>query len=171
MAPPTRGCGASGSRLVIRFSSHARTRMGPRGTSEEEIAEVLAKGLPDVAGAGRQAKSLIYPFGRTWSRRTYEQKKVRVIYIHDGEDTVVVTVYVYQWELVMKLTYDAPNDLLYIAFEEGQSPVRNEDAAEGVVLDITEDGHIAGIEILDASKVLDLRKLLPIEYAATVTRA
>lgn len=95
MAPPTRGCGASGSRLVIRFSSHARTRMGPRGTSEEEIAEVLAKGLPDVAGAGRQAKSLIYPFGRTWSRRTYEQKKVRVIYIHDGEDTVVVTVYVY----------------------------------------------------------------------------
>ena len=25
----------------------------------------------------------------------------------------------------MKLTYDAPNDLLYIAFEEGQSPVRN----------------------------------------------
>ena len=66
----------------------------------------------------------------------------------------------------MKLTYDAPNDLLYIAFDESSSAVRNEDAADGVVLDITEDGHIAGIEILDASKVLDLKNLLPIEYSA-----
>ncbi len=66
----------------------------------------------------------------------------------------------------MKLTYDAPNDLLYIAFDDSLSAVRNEDAAEGVVLDITEDGHIAGIEIIEASKVLDLKKLLPIEYAA-----
>ena len=66
----------------------------------------------------------------------------------------------------MRLTYDAPNDLLYIAFDESTSAVRNEDAADGVVLDITEDGHIAGIEIIDASKVLDLRKLLPIEFSA-----
>lgn len=65
----------------------------------------------------------------------------------------------------MKLTYDAQNDLLYIAFDESSGAVRNEDAADGVVLDITEDGHIAGIEIIDASKVLDLKKLLPIEYA------
>ena len=66
----------------------------------------------------------------------------------------------------MKLTYDAPNDLLYIAFDDTSIAVRNEDAADGVVLDITEDGHIAGIEIIDASKVLDLKKLLPIEYSA-----
>ena len=64
----------------------------------------------------------------------------------------------------MRLTYDAPNDLLYIEFDGEAKPVRNEDAADGVVLDITEDGHIAGIEILDASKVLNLGQLLPIEY-------
>ncbi|MGE3421202.1 MAG: DUF2283 domain-containing protein [Dehalococcoidia bacterium] len=69
----------------------------------------------------------------------------------------------------MRLTYDAPNDLLYIAFDDSSSAVRNEDAADGVVLDITEDGHIAGIEIIDASKVLDLRKLLPIEFSAPAT--
>ena len=66
----------------------------------------------------------------------------------------------------MTLTYDAPNDLLYIEFDGSAAHVRNEDAAEGVVLDVTEDGHIAGIEILDASKVLDLENLLPVEYAA-----
>ncbi|MGE0599540.1 MAG: DUF2283 domain-containing protein [Dehalococcoidia bacterium] len=69
----------------------------------------------------------------------------------------------------MKVTYDTPNDLLYIAFDESSDAVRNEDAADGVVLDITEDGHIAGIEIMEASKVLDLRKLLPIEYSAPAT--
>jgi uncharacterized protein YuzE len=64
----------------------------------------------------------------------------------------------------MRLTYDAPNDLLYIEFDAEAKHVRNEDAADGVVLDITEDGHIAGIEILDASKVLNLGRLFPIEY-------
>jgi len=65
----------------------------------------------------------------------------------------------------MRLTYDAPHDLLYIQFDASDPPVRNEDAGEGVVLDITEDGRLAGIEILDASKVLDLRQLLPVEFA------
>lgn len=64
----------------------------------------------------------------------------------------------------MKLTYDATNDLLYIAFDDEPGPIRNGDASDGVVLDITVEGRIAGIEILDASKVLDLKRLLPVEY-------
>jgi len=65
----------------------------------------------------------------------------------------------------MRLTYDAPNDLLYIEFDPSSPAVRNEDAGEGVVLDITEEGKLAGIEILDASKMLDLRHLLPVKFA------
>jgi hypothetical protein len=57
------------------MSDHARTRIARRGTTEAEIAEVLEKGLPDIARPGRLAKSLIYPFGRTWGGRTYEQKR------------------------------------------------------------------------------------------------
>ena len=63
----------------------------------------------------------------------------------------------------MKLTYDRTHDLLYMSFSDGREPVRNEDAGEGVVLDITEDGRIAGIEILDASKHLDIERLTPVE--------
>ena len=81
--------------MAIRFPDHVRTRVARRGTTEDEIAEVLAKGLPDIARPGRRAKSLIYPFGRAWGGRTYEQKKVRVIYVLEEDDTVVVTVYVY----------------------------------------------------------------------------
>ena len=63
----------------------------------------------------------------------------------------------------MKLTYDRSNDLLYMSFGEGVEPVRNEDAGEGVVLEITESGRLAGIEILDASKLLDIDRLTPVE--------
>ena len=66
-------------------------------------------------------------------------------------------------ETGMKLTYDTIEDLLYIEFDASRPPVRNEDAGEGVVLDITDDGKLARIEILDASKMLDLRQLLPVE--------
>ena len=41
------------------------------------------------------AKSIVFPFGRVWGTRRYEQKKVRVIYVVEGEDEFVVTVYVY----------------------------------------------------------------------------
>ena len=71
----------------------------------------------------------------------------------------------------MKVTYDAKFDLLYLAFDPSATGVRNEDAGEGVVLDISEDGRLAGIEILDASKVLDVSRLLPIEFEAASASA
>lgn len=66
----------------------------------------------------------------------------------------------------MKVTYDAKFDLLYLEFDPAAKAVRNEDAGEGVVLDIGDDGRLAGIEILDASKVIDVSRLLPIEFEA-----
>ena len=40
----------------------------------------------------------------------------------------------------------------------------NRRLAEDIVLDVGEDDKIVGIEILDASKRLNLEKLLPIQY-------
>ena len=64
----------------------------------------------------------------------------------------------------MKVTYDSKFDLLYLEFDGSAEHVRNEDAGDGVVLDLTEDGRLAGIEILDASRHLDLSRLLPVEF-------
>jgi uncharacterized protein YuzE len=64
----------------------------------------------------------------------------------------------------MKLTHHLTEDLLYIEFDPAATCARNEDLSERVVLDVTEDRHIAGIEILDPSKVLKLEEL-PVEFA------
>ncbi|MGH7792897.1 MAG: DUF2283 domain-containing protein [Thermodesulfobacteriota bacterium] len=42
--------------------------------------------------------------------------------------------------------------------------VVNKRVSDDVVLDIGEDERIVGIEILDASKHLNLEKLLPVKY-------
>ncbi len=50
----------------------------------------------------------------------------------------------------MRITYDAQVDALYIRFVE--ATVTSEHVAEGIAVDYTADGRVAGIEILDARK-------------------
>lgn len=53
----------------------------------------------------------------------------------------------------MKIEYDPEADALYIQLREAH-PDDNIDIEEGVTVDVDKDGHIVGVEILDASKRL-----------------
>ena len=64
----------------------------------------------------------------------------------------------------MQILYNAKTDLLYIRLDERKQDVVNRRPSEDVVLDIGEDNRIVGIEILDASKHLNLEGLLPVKY-------
>ncbi|MGC8786799.1 MAG: DUF2283 domain-containing protein [Anaerolineae bacterium] len=64
----------------------------------------------------------------------------------------------------MQILYDAKKDLLYIRLDEQKQAVINRRVSEDVVLDIGEGDRIVGIEILDASKRLNLDRLLPVKY-------
>jgi uncharacterized protein YuzE len=71
----------------------------------------------------------------------------------------------------MKVTYDPRADALYIQFREGKF-ARNQEVAEGVILDIGEGEALLGIEILEASSRFSLEDLarvevlMPLELAA-----
>ena len=62
----------------------------------------------------------------------------------------------------MQVHYDDRTDLLYIRLDDPPQEVLNRDVAEGVTLDIGAGDRIVGIEILDASRRLDLRQTLPV---------
>jgi len=64
----------------------------------------------------------------------------------------------------MQIMYNAKTDLLYFRLDERKQQVINRRLSEDIVLDIGEDGRIVGIEILDASKHLNLERLLPVKY-------
>ena len=66
----------------------------------------------------------------------------------------------------MQIFYDTTTDLLYIRLDDRKQPIINRRLAEDVVLDVGEDDKIIGIEILDASKRINLNKLLPVQHEA-----
>ncbi len=59
----------------------------------------------------------------------------------------------------MKIEYDQEADALYIQLR-AVHPDDNIDIEEGVTVDLDKEGHIIGIEILDASERLGLESLL-----------
>lgn len=63
----------------------------------------------------------------------------------------------------MKITYDKEVDAAYIRLSDGQ-PSGVVEISEGVNLDMTEDGKIVGIEILDATQKFPLQALFSCEY-------
>ena len=64
----------------------------------------------------------------------------------------------------MQILYNVKTDLLYIRLDDRKQQVINKRLSEDIVLDIGEDNRIVGIEILDASKHLNLERLLPVGY-------
>jgi len=60
--------------------------------------------------------------------------------------------------------YDAKTDLLYFRLDSQKQQVVNKRVSEDIVLDIGSGDKIVGIEILDASKHLDLESLLPMKF-------
>ena len=64
----------------------------------------------------------------------------------------------------MNILYNDKIDLLYIRLDEKKQEVVNKRISEDIVLDIGKDERLIGIEILDASKRVNLKRLLPIKY-------
>ena len=64
----------------------------------------------------------------------------------------------------MQILYNAKTDLLYLRLDERKQDVTNRRLSEDIVLDIGDDDRIVGIEILEASKHLNLESLLPVKY-------
>ncbi len=64
----------------------------------------------------------------------------------------------------MQILYNDKTDLLYLRLDDRKQQVVNKRVSEDVVLDMGEGDRIIGIEILDASKHLNLERLLPVSY-------
>jgi uncharacterized protein YuzE len=67
----------------------------------------------------------------------------------------------------MQILYNSKTDLLYLRLDDRPQEVINRRVSDDMVLDIGADECIVGIEILDASRHVNLASLLPLEYAVT----
>ena len=67
----------------------------------------------------------------------------------------------------MQILYNPRTDLLYLRLDGRKQQVINKRIAEDIVLDLGADDKIVGIEILDASKHLNLKRLLPVSFGTS----
>jgi uncharacterized protein YuzE len=58
----------------------------------------------------------------------------------------------------VKITYDSKADALYIKFQEG-SVGKTKKIEEGILIDLDQEGHIYGIEIIGVSERMPLAEL------------
>jgi len=71
----------------------------------------------------------------------------------------------------MNILYNDKTDLLYIRLDDRRQDVINRRVSEDIVLDIGENERVIGIEIIDASKHVNLDRLLPIRYEVSKRKA
>ena len=64
----------------------------------------------------------------------------------------------------MQILYNTKSDLLYFRLDDLKQQVINKRISEDIVLDLGENNRIVGIEIIDASKHVNLERLLPVKY-------
>jgi uncharacterized protein YuzE len=69
----------------------------------------------------------------------------------------------------MKVSYDSEVDAIYLSLSHLQ-PQGVIEVAEGINIDVTEDGKIVGIELLEASEKIQVDTLLTYEIAAESIR-
>jgi len=68
----------------------------------------------------------------------------------------------------MKISYDPDADAMNIVFQDGKCDISKE-IAEGIVIDLTEDGKVISIEILDVKSRMPLKSVEDITVSIPVT--
>ncbi len=84
--------------MKIQMEPHPLQRAEERGTDIEEIQIVLEGGTEIHARGNRKARAKVFAFKRERLGKYYEEKRVEVIYIEEGELIITVTVYVFYGE-------------------------------------------------------------------------
>lgn len=79
----------------VRLSGHAREQARYRGATEQEVVEAISTAPWSPAERGRLECRKGFPYGQLWNGRLYATKQVRPIFVDEGDQIVVVTVYVY----------------------------------------------------------------------------
>ena len=86
--------------MEIRIDPHTLKRAEQRGATETEIREKIETGEKIPAKQHRMGRAKVYMFNQMRHGKFFEQKRVEVFYVVEGDVIVTVTVYVFygKWE-------------------------------------------------------------------------
>ena len=79
----------------IQIDPHTLERALERGVEKSEIIEVINMGELIPAKNNKFAKFKIFKYNKIRNNKYYEEKKVEVVYLIEGELIITVTVYAF----------------------------------------------------------------------------
>jgi hypothetical protein len=79
----------------VRLSSHALRYMSKRGFTAAEVEEAIRTNPWGAAELGRLDCRKDFPYGKEWNGKGYATKQVRPVFVEEGGQIVVITVYTY----------------------------------------------------------------------------
>ncbi len=79
----------------IRITFHAEQRAKERGASKEEVELAIRNGMQEEAKNGRKQFRINIEYGKQWLGTTYAIKQVVPVTVDEGNEIVVITVYVF----------------------------------------------------------------------------
>ena len=79
----------------IRLSDHAFRYGAKRGFSVAEVEEAIRTSPWGAAELGRLECRRDFPYGKEWNGKVYAIKQVRPVFVEEGGQIVVITVYTY----------------------------------------------------------------------------
>ena len=79
----------------IRLSDHAFRYCAKRGFSVAEVEEAIRTSPWGAAELGRLECRKDFPYGKEWNGKVYATKQVRPVFVEEGGQIVVITVYTY----------------------------------------------------------------------------
>ena len=155
--------------MKIQIEPHTLLRAIERGATEVEIIETINSGINILGKQGRLGKSKVFLFEKERNGKYFIEKKLEVYYLIENDVIITITVYVFYGKFqIMTIHYDSKTDLLYLRIAPEQQQVTNQRVTENIVLDIGADNKIVGIEIMEASRHVNLDKLMPVEYLKAI---
>ena len=79
----------------IRLSEHAISQLIFRGAGEKEIIEAIRTSEWSPAELNRLECRKDFAFNKLWNNKSYKTKQVRPIFAEEGDEIIIITVYVY----------------------------------------------------------------------------
>ena len=132
--------------MTIKLSRHARRRAKLYKIPEDTIFRILEnmellQGKHEII---REVEGSKYP--------------LKIVVDIKSDIVTVITSSSKKRETKMNIYYDKEVDAVYIKFGN-KTPEGVNEISEGVNIDTTSEGNIVGIEILDASKKMDIKTI------------
>ena len=79
----------------IRLSNHALRYVSKRGFTVAEVEDAIRTSPLGAAELGRLDCRKDFAYGKEWNGKVYATKQVRPVFVEEGGQIVVITVYTY----------------------------------------------------------------------------